>query len=76
MKTSKSSEALTQFGAENIAFPPKHDIRTDGHTDISNYRVASLLKRLIRKIFAYGHFTKVHIVATVFTVYLTVTETT
>ncbi len=44
MKTSISSEALTQFGAEKIASPPKPDghtdIRTDGQTDICNYRVA------------------------------------
>ncbi len=40
MKTSISSEAITQFGAEKIGFPPKPDIRTD----ISNYRVASLPK--------------------------------
>ncbi len=32
MKTSISSEALTQFGAEKIAFPPKPDIRTDIRT--------------------------------------------
>ncbi len=40
MKTSISIEALS--GAEIIAFPPKPDIRTD----ISNYRVALLLKIL------------------------------
>ena len=40
MKTSMSSEALTQFGAEKIAFLPK----PDGNTGICNYRVASLLK--------------------------------
>ncbi len=39
MKTSISSEALNQFGAEKIAFPPKPDRRTD----ISKYRVALLL---------------------------------
>ncbi len=44
MKTSISSEALTQFGAEKIAFRPKPDGRTDLRTDISNYRVDSLLK--------------------------------
>ena len=37
----------TQLGAEKIALPPKPDrrtdIRTDGRTDISNYKVASLL---------------------------------
>ncbi len=44
MKTSISSEALSQFGAENIAFPPKPDGHTDGHTGICNYRVASPLK--------------------------------
>ncbi len=40
MKTSISSEAPFQLGAEKIAFTPKPDIRMD----ISNYRVASLLK--------------------------------
>ncbi len=44
MKTSISSKALTQFGVEKIAFPPKPDGHTDGQTDICNYRVASLLK--------------------------------
>jgi len=48
MKTSISSEALTQFGAEKIVFPPKPDGLTYGRmdirTDIRNYRVASLLK--------------------------------
>ena len=34
-------------GAEKIAFPPKPDIRTD----ISNYRVASLLKRALTKFY-------------------------
>ncbi len=45
MKTSISNEALNQFGAEKIAFPPKPDGHTDGQTDICNYRVASLLKK-------------------------------
>ena len=40
----KEIGAISQLGAEKITFPPKSDIRTDGHTDISNYRVASLLK--------------------------------
>ncbi len=52
MKTSISSEALTQFGVEKIAFAPKPDIRTDRRTDgrtdgrtvTINYRVVSLLK--------------------------------
>ncbi len=39
MKTFISSEALTQFGAEKIAFLTN----PDGRTDISNYRVASLI---------------------------------
>ncbi len=39
MKTSIGSEALTQCGA---AFP----LKPDGQTDISKYRVASLLKRM------------------------------
>ncbi len=33
MKTSISSEALTQFGAEKITFPSKPDGHTDGLTD-------------------------------------------
>ncbi len=37
-----SSRALSQLGAKKIAFTPKPDIRTD----ISNHRVASLLKSL------------------------------
>ena len=49
--------ALSQLGVEKITFPSKpdrrtyglmdrrKDIRIDGQTDISNYRVASLLKR-------------------------------
>ncbi len=40
MKSSTSSQAQSQFWAEKIAFPTK----PDGWTDISNYRVASLLK--------------------------------
>ena len=57
MKTSISSEALSQFGAEKIAFPQKPDIRTD----ISNYRIASLLlqeegdrKRKVERIIEQG----------------------
>ncbi len=45
MITSISSDALTQFGTEKIAFPPKPYRRTYGRTDFSHYRVASLLKR-------------------------------
>ncbi len=45
--------ALSYIGAEKITFPPKPDektdmqtyIHTDRRTDISVYRVASLLKR-------------------------------
>ena len=40
--------ALSYIGAEKIIFPPKPDIQTDIHTyrrtNISVYRVASLLK--------------------------------
>ncbi len=40
--------ALSYIGAEKITFPPKPDRQTDIHTynrtDISVYRVASLLK--------------------------------
>ena len=42
--------ALSYIGAEKITFPPQPDIQTDihtdGRTDISVYRVASLLKFL------------------------------
>ena len=46
--------ALSYIGAEKITFPPKPDIQTDrqkyihkdGQTDISVYRVASLLKNI------------------------------
>ena len=46
MKTYISSEALSQSGAEKITFPPKPDGQTDIRTDISIYRVASLLIRI------------------------------
>ncbi len=40
--------AISYIGAEKITFPPKPDIQIDRHTyrrtDISVYRVASLLK--------------------------------
>ena len=43
--------ALSYIGAEKITFPPKPDRHTDRNTyrrtDISVYRVASLLKRII-----------------------------
>ena len=43
--------ALSYLGAEKITFPPKSDRHTDRHTyrrtDISVYRVASLLKKII-----------------------------
>ena len=37
--------ALSYIGAEKITFTPKPDIQTGIRTDISVYRVASLLKR-------------------------------
>ena len=40
----KQMRALSYIGAEKITFLPKPDIHTDGRTDISVYRVASLLK--------------------------------
>ncbi len=49
MKTSLSSEAPSQLGFEKIAFPPKPDIRKD----ISNHRVASLLKKIFSQ--GFGH---------------------
>ena len=40
---------LSQLGAEKIAFLPKPGGHTDGRTDISKYRVASLItKKRIR----------------------------
>ncbi len=45
MCTKEKTRTLSQLGDEKIAFPPN---LTDGHTDrltdLSNYRVASLLK--------------------------------
>ncbi len=42
--------ALSYIGAEKITFPPKSDGRTDANTyrrtDISNYRIVSLLKNM------------------------------
>ena len=38
--------ALSYIGAEKTTFPPKPDIQTDRRTDISVYRVASLLERI------------------------------
>ncbi len=51
-KTTQKIGSLTKLATEKIAFPPKPDtntdiqtyIQTDGRTDISVYRVASLLK--------------------------------
>ena len=40
----KKIGAISQLGAEKITFPPKLDGQTDIRTDISIYRVASLLK--------------------------------
>ena len=37
MKTSTSSEALSQLGAEKIAFSPKPDGHLDGCTDRQTY---------------------------------------
>ncbi len=42
----KNNEPLSQLKPEKITVPPKPYIRTDGQTDISNYRVALLLKRI------------------------------
>ena len=46
--------ALSYIGAEKITFPPKPDRQTDIHTyrrtDIGVYRVASLLKRVLKTI--------------------------
>ena len=51
--------ALSYIGAEKITFPPKPDIHTDSHTyrwtDISVYRVASLLK-MYRECLAFVRF--------------------
>ncbi len=39
--------ALSYIGAEKITFPPKPDRKTYRRTDISVYRIASLLKRFL-----------------------------
>ncbi len=54
--TQKEIGPLSYLEAEKITFPPKPDGRTarrsdvwtDRRTDISNYRVASLLKKFTR----------------------------
>ena len=43
----KKNWSVSQLGAENITFSPKPDIHTDGRSDISVYRVASLLKMIL-----------------------------
>ena len=43
----KKIGAISQLGAEKITFPLKPDGHTDIQTDISIYRVASLLKILV-----------------------------
>ena len=53
----KKNGVISQLGAERITFPPKPDIQTDRQTyrhtykrtDISVYRVASLLKTYLIK---------------------------
>ncbi len=40
----QKKRALSYIGAEKITFPPKPDRQTYRRTDISVYRVASLLK--------------------------------
>ena len=46
--------ALSYIGADKITFPPKPDTQTDRHTyrrtDISVYRVASLLKKCMLRV--------------------------
>ncbi len=44
MKTSISSKALSQIGAEKITFPPERGWQKDRRTDICFYRVALLLE--------------------------------
>ena len=41
--------APSYIGAEKITFPPKPDGQTDKRTDISVYRVASLLKTTLTR---------------------------
>ena len=41
---------LSSLQPEKIMFPPKPDRKTDIRTDISIYRVASLLKRYTQKV--------------------------
>ena len=40
--------AISQLGAEKITFPPKRGCHTDRRTDICFYRVALLLKKIIK----------------------------
>ncbi len=46
-------KALSYIGVEKITFPHKSDVWTDIRTDISNYRVASLLIITVYKITLY-----------------------
>ena len=47
--------ALSLIGAEKITFPPKPDRQTYRRTDISVYRVASLLKITgVEELYPYG----------------------
>ncbi len=47
-KESEEIRPLFWLGAEKITFYPKHDGHTDIRTDISIYRVASLLKIIVK----------------------------
>ena len=55
-KIKKKIGAISQLGAEKITFPPKPDGQTygqtDRRTDICYYRVALLLKMVIRQLLA------------------------
>ena len=42
--------ALSYIGAEKITFPPKPDRHTYRRTDISVYRVASLLRNITERV--------------------------
>ena len=41
----KNFRFKSKIGAKKITISPKRFLRTYGHTDMSNYRVASLLKK-------------------------------
>ena len=49
------NESSILYRGRKITFPPKPDLQTDRRTDISVYRVASLLKKENHKYFGGSH---------------------